>query len=244
MARKVLRRQCGIGDNCAEVVIEEDGKVRITGYKLGSAHTPENEVTIEAPATLVPELTKLDIPDFAAFRRSVRQTPGDSYRVQTLTQYGVPSDDDDFRRYLEGGEPQSPYREPWFQSLCEDAEAGRAYRNLHVVNGPLSDYLRYQFEWAYAYNVQYGQDVRILDAAQHPAADVLFRTGDFWVLEHKHVVLCRYDQDGRPLGWVGVDAAGAAGYIAAAELAWHLASPFTAWWTGHPEYHRASARAT
>lgn len=90
---------------------------------------------------------------------------------------------------------------------------------------------------------QHGQDVRILDVKVSPAAEVLFRTGDFWVLEHQHVVVCRYDREGRPLGTVAVDAAGAGGFLAAAELAWRVATPFTEWWNAHPQFHRTSGRA-
>jgi hypothetical protein len=103
--------------------------------------------------------------------------------------------------------------------------------------------LRYQFEWAYAFNVRHGMDVRIVDTAENPAVAALLRVGDFWVIEHQHVVLCRYDDQGRPLGTVGVDDSGKLGYIAAAEMAWQLGTDFTTWWVAHPQYHRATARA-
>ena len=71
----------------------------------------------------------------------------------------------------------------------------------------------------------------------------LLLTGDYWVPEHEHVVLCRYDDQGRPLGLVRVEASGAHGYIAAADMAWRLATPFNSWWTAHPQYHRGKTRA-
>jgi hypothetical protein len=37
----------------------------------------------------------------------------------------------------------------------------------------------------------------------------------------------------------GADAAG--GYVALAQVAWELATPFTTWWTAHPQYHRDTA---
>jgi hypothetical protein len=245
MTSKVLRKDCGIGDDCPAIEVDDEGgDVTITGYRPGSTRVPENEVTIEVPATLVPELVSLDVPNFRAYRDSVRKTPGDIYRVQTLERYGVASDNDYFQRYLAGlPGPTEDALKAWGDELEADRAAGRVYRNLHVVNGELSDYLRYQFEVAYAYNVRHGQDVRILDAAEHPAAAALFRTGDYWVLEHQHVVLCRYDEQGRPLGTVAVEPAGAGGFITAAEMGWQLATPFEQWWAAHPHFHRASARA-
>jgi hypothetical protein len=47
--------------------------------------------------------------------------------------------------------------------------------------------------------------LRILDIAEVPAASILPRTGDFWVVEGEHVALVRYDTDGRHLGEVAVD---------------------------------------
>lgn len=73
------------------------------------------------------------------------------------------------------------------------------------------------------------------------ARGVLLRTGDFWVVEDRHVALVRYDQHGQHQGEVGVDDTAAAGYIAAATLAWDLATPFTEWYVAHPQYRRAMA---
>lgn len=116
-------------------------------------------------------------------------------------------------------------------------------RNLHVIRQPLSGYLRYAFEWGYAYNVRNGQDVRILDAAEHPPAAWMFRTGDYWVVEGQHVVLCRYSCEGVPQGLVEIGAGGAAGFVAAGEMAWQLGTPFTEWWATHTEYHREPTAA-
>lgn len=245
MTGKVLRRQsCPIGDDCPAIERPEGGGFDVIGTYVPDESLPAHERRVHIPDTMLPELASLDVPNFRAYRDAVRQTPGDIYRVQTLTCYGVPSDDQDYLGYLNGApEPTSRHREAWFAELEEDAAAGRVRRNLHVVTTPLTDYLRYAFEWGYAYNVQHGQDVRILDLTENPAGSVLLRTGDYWVLERQHVVLCRYDQEGKPLGTVAVEAAGAAGYIAAAEMAWELAAPFTDWWAAHPCFHRAKTRA-
>jgi hypothetical protein len=117
------------------------------------------------------------------------------------------------------------------------------WRDLTVIDGPLTDYQRYGFEWVCEDAVAAGQDIRILDIAEVPATSILPRTGDFWVVEGEHVALVRYDTDGRHLGEVAVDNSCAHGYVAAAEIAWQLATPFTEWWTAHPEHRRAS-RAT
>ncbi len=82
----------------------------------------------------------------------------------------------------------------------------------------------------------------ILDLAEYPAAKALLSAGDFWVVEGRHVALVRYDQDNHHIGEVAVEDSGAHGYVAAAELSWQLATPFTQWWAAHPQYRR-DARA-
>lgn len=78
---------------------------------------------------------------------------------------------------------------------------------------------------------------------RRPAGAHLLRIGDFNVVEHQHVVRSRYDTNGAYLGAVQVSADAAESYAALAELAWQLATPFTTWWTSHPQYHRATRAA-
>lgn len=111
-------------------------------------------------------------------------------------------------------------------------------RNVHIVRDPLTPYLRYQFEWCYTPNTAAGQDIRVLDMTETPAAAALLRVGDLAVVEGRHVVRLRYDPDGSYQGAVTVGDDTAVGYIALAEVAWNLATPFTTWWAEHPQYHR------
>ena len=243
---KVLRTECGFDQQCPAIKETEEGNmVRVTGYVPGKPHTPENERDVDVPPTLIPGVMSLDIPDFRAYLGKVRKPQnGDMIRVQTLRQYGAPSDQDFFVRYMDGRPgPTEEELAVWGAQLDDDRANGRAYRNLHVVDGPLGDYLRYQFEWAYAFNVRHGMDVRIVDITENPAAAALLCVGDFWVIEHQHVVLCRYDDQGHPLGTVGVDDSGKLGYIAAAEMGWQLGTDFTTWWAAHPQYHRSTVQA-
>jgi hypothetical protein len=238
----LLRRAvCTIGDQCPAVEQVEGGGFYVTGKIVNGRTLPEDEATVEVPGSVLSELANLEIRDWSSWLKKHRKTPGDLLRIQTLDRYGVVSDDEDFQRYVGGAPaPQSPYREPWFKQLRDERAAGQVRRNLHVVRTPLNDYLRYAFEWGYAYNVQHGQDVRILDVAEHPPAKWLFRAGDYWVVEHQHVVLCHYSPEGVPQGLVEVDAAGAVGFISAAEMAWELGPSFAEWWASHPKYHRKS----
>lgn len=241
----LLRKlKCPIGDDCPALthVVHDDGRevVRVTG---NDPNNPGVEIDVDADPSLFPGLLDLRITDWPAWLREHRKTPGDMLRVQTLPQYGVPSDDEDYRRYVAGeAAPASKHRGGWFLKLEAERAAGQTRRNLHVVDG-MTDYLRYAFEWGYAYNVEHGQRVRILDVSESPVGAAMLRLGDYWVVEGQHVVQCRYTPEGVPDGLVRVEAAGAQGYIAAGEMAWDQGIDFEAWWGAHPEYHRTARRA-
>lgn len=241
MASVVLRTECGITRTCPEIALTEGGDVKITGYREGSPQTPENEQTIVAPGRLFPELVALDIPDFEGWLEQRLGSPGDMLRIQTLQRYGA--EDPLVEAYHRSERAPLEDFSEWGAILDAHHLADQAYRNLHVIDGELSREMQMQFGWAYTYNTDHHMQVRVLDVAHHPEASVLLRLGDFWVVQHDHVALCHYDQDGQPTGMVQVEPAGAAGYQAAAEMAWALGEDFTSWWAAHPEYHRAARRA-
>jgi hypothetical protein len=236
---KVLRdAACPVTKVCPQIK-QVEGGFEIVGTNIPDDTIPDYERRVLVPATMLPELADLSIPDFEAWLAARRKTPGDMLRVQTLPQYAVPTDDADYAGYLNGSAgPTSSYREPFFQELRDEAARGMVWRNLVVLDGDPTPYQAYANEWVYTYSDKAGQDIRILDIAENPAASTLLRTGDYWVVEHRHVALVRYDDDYSHQGEVAVEDTSATGYIAAAEMAWQLGTPFAQWWAAHPQYRR------
>jgi hypothetical protein len=64
---------------------------------------------------------------------------------------------------------------------------------VHIVTQPLSDYLRFEFEY-YRHNVEAGESVRILDVTNR--ANPLAGVQDFWMFDRSRIVLMHYAQDG------------------------------------------------
>lgn len=165
----------------------------------------------------------------------------DLFRLETLAHYDAASDDEDYRRYLRGEpSPNAAGKEAWLGRLRADTAEGRGWRRVHVLQMPLSDYLRYECEWGYTYNVNAGEDVRILDLSSAPAgAEILLGVGDLFLIDGGQAVRMDYDGNGRFRGAVPVDQAMLPSIRSLTEAAWTLAEPFTAWWDRHPEHHRA-----
>jgi hypothetical protein len=169
----------------------------------------------------------------------------DLLRVQTLDRYDVVSDGGDYRRYLAGEANPDPTRKgPWLDHLRAIVASGRTWRNVHVVQLPLSDYLRYACEWGYAYNVTAGQDVRIVELPADELLRAVAGVGDFWVIDCNLVVRMHYNASGRFNGAAVIsDEQDANLFRSVAALLWRQAQPFTTWWAAHPQFHRQNAAA-
>ncbi|MGH3694662.1 MAG: DUF6879 family protein [Pseudonocardiaceae bacterium] len=244
MSRKLTRLRvhyCGNGDECPALDRREGGGIEVTGQLVHRPGLPPGEATVLAPDTLLPELASLHV-DLGRFIAEHHCT--DLLRVQTLDYYGVSSDGEDYRRYLNGeSAPTAAGKQEWLDRLRTDTAAGRLRRNVHLVCSPLAPYLRYQFEWCYLPNTAAGQDIRVLDMTDIPAAVALLEVGDLAVVEGRHVARLRYDPNGSYQGAVAVGDDAAVGYLALAEVAWSLATPFATWWAEHPQYHRGHTAA-
>jgi len=239
---KRLRAQCGNGVNCPSIDRRAEGGLVVTGERIDNPDLPAHEASVLVPDTLLPEVASLDIPDLASYL-SQRHT-ADLFRLETLDWYDVSSDDDDYYRYVSGAPaPEASVKDRWLDQLRADRAAGRQWRRVHALRSPLNDYLRYECEWCYTYNVAAGEDVRILDVTEAPAGAALLGVGDFFAVDGEHVVRSRYNTGGRFLSAVAVGTADRGAYVALAELAWQMGTPFAAWWAAHPEYHRATPAA-
>jgi hypothetical protein len=160
------------------------------------------------------------------------------FRLETLDRYDVSSDGDDLARYLAGEPgPDMARKGPWMDHIRSEVARGLLTYRVHVVRGPLTGYLRFEFEWGYAYNAAAGEHIRILDLAEEAAPPALVDE-DFWLIGDDQAVLMRYDSGGRFLGAEIASAQAVPHYRAAREAAWQAAVPFAAYWDAHPQYRR------
>lgn len=175
-------------------------------------------------------------------------TPGDLYRtckvsahrLETLQHYDVPSDEERQRAFHTTGAlpPPRTGKADDLSLISEIRQSGRDVGRVHVVDWPLSDYVRYELA-VYAENVDAGEDIRIADLATHPALAEL--TTDFAIFdagtEDPSVIIFDYSDEGRIRGYRhSQDTAEIAAYRQQYELARRHSVPL-------PEYlaaHRGS----
>jgi hypothetical protein len=154
---------------------------------------------------------------FVDFERS-------AFRLETLPQYLVTAEETDYRSFLAGAPMPSDYNSDWHDRLTANRATGRIVQRVRVLRGPLTDYQRFQFEWGYPGNVAAGEDIHILDLAEHTGLNL--SEADFWLFDEITVVEMRYEPDGRQIGrWLNRDA-DVSRFIECRDLALAHATPF------------------
>lgn len=139
-------------------------------------------------------------------------TPADLYRtcrvsawrLETLQHYDVPADEERQQAFHADGvlPPPRAAKLDDLVLITQLREAGRQVGRVHVVDQPLSDYLRYELA-VYAENAEAGEDIRIADRSVHPELEAL--TQDFVIFDrerrHPGLILFDHNASGRVTGY-------------------------------------------
>jgi hypothetical protein len=123
-----------------------------------------------------------------AFDALVTGATHSAFRLETREQYNEPGETTPFRRFLAGRPDDLAWHRPWLEFV---ARSPARYRRVRVVSRPFSDYTRFGMVLA-ARNIAAGEDIRYLDRATTPAADLPDR--DFWLIDSGVVAVLLFDQ--------------------------------------------------
>lgn len=147
-----------------------------------------------------------------------------AFRLERHPIYTMPGEADELRRFLAGEKPPANYHYGWLDTMAAARAAGKIVRRVRVVRRPLTDYIRYEFEWGFVYNVAAGEDIRILDLTDWPGPEL--PDHDFWLFDEQAVVKLLYRPDGTQIGRELVVDPDIAAYLSWCDAAWQQAVPF------------------
>lgn len=118
------------------------------------------------------------------------------WRLETLPQYLVPQEAEEFARFRAGERDSGPVEDEWTRLIRSHTEAGRTMGRVHIITRPLSDYLQFEFQY-YVHSSTAGEDIRILDVTDRESP--LPNVQDFWMFDRSTVVLMNYEPDGKQI---------------------------------------------
>ncbi|MGH3823993.1 MAG: DUF6879 family protein [Pseudonocardiaceae bacterium] len=128
-----------------------------------------------------------------------------AFRLEVLQRYAVSAEDARMRAFREGTpRPERSVRtSPWLQRIAATTMAGKAWSRLHLIQEPLSEYLRYELI-GYVESCACGEEIRLAYPPDERPALV-----DFWLFDSStpgaFAVLMHYSDDGEVLGYEYVD---------------------------------------
>ncbi len=165
-----------------------------------------------------------------AWSRYFRDFRSSAFRLELRPFYTMPGEVDELRRFRAGEKPPCDYHYGWLDIMASARAAGRTVRRVRVVRRPLTDYISYEFEWGFVYNVAAGEDIRVLDLTDGPGPAL--PDHDFWLFDELTVVKLLYRQDGTQIGRELVAAPNLDAYLSWRDAAWQVAVPFRDYWQG------------
>ena len=143
---------------------------------------------------------------FLAFTKS-------AFRLETLPEYRVEYEESMIADYLAGKAVEYENEEVnwWLDMVRDRTTSGMTMSRVHVVNEPLTDYLRFELGVAYPKTSAAGEEIRLIsdndfdDLCDEDEFDVAFnRWGalDFWLFDDSRLFLMDYADDGT---WLAVN---------------------------------------
>jgi hypothetical protein len=136
-------------------------------------------------------ITDVNDPAFGRLFSGIRSS---WFRLETLQRYDVEYEREDLAAFLRG-EPIDTTPGPWQATLRDHVTSGRQLARVHVLEEPLSDYVRYELA-AYVPNVEAGEDVRVIAVRRGDWPEDVPRH-DFWLFDDERLWLMDYDPQGR-----------------------------------------------
>lgn len=117
------------------------------------------------------------------------------FRLETLDYYDAENEREPYARFLAGESVDPAWRRPWQELVRGVRASGRVMQRVQIVTEPLSDYIRFSLLHAKPYNVEAGEDVRILNRAAASTANLL--RCDYWLFDDDLAAVLLYDDAGR-----------------------------------------------
>lgn len=136
------------------------------------------------------------------FLRLFRDAEHTAYRLEVRTSYGIPEEDEPYRRFLAGEDPGQDWFEPWLNLMREVTGSGRRVERVRVIDEPPSDYLRFEL-WGTPHNLAAGEDIRFLPRRQAEA--LALPRYDYWLFDSSTVARLQFGAHDRFLGVVLCD---------------------------------------
>ncbi|MER6916152.1 DUF6879 family protein [Streptomyces sp. NPDC000594] len=153
----------------------------------------------------------------------------EAFRLETLDDYSQSGSVEAYQAFVAGKpQPADFATSDWVTTVGNATRSGRRMYRVHILNRPLTEYLRFELSWGYRRNMTAGEEFFILDTTdrENPIPDA----PDFWLFDERVISAMKYDDAGKYLGSDFLDEERLATFLAYRDTAMAQAVPFPEWW--------------
>ena len=186
--------------------------------------------------TTIPQVSWRTIEIGAEFNALFYSFKQSAYRLETLQSYAEPSESSPFNQYRRGVIPDPSFMSEWCELVKGHSDAGHSMRRVHIVDLPLSQYMRFEIECCYRDTGAAGEDIRLLDRAKLSPELLKITQEDFWFLDGSTVIINDYDKNGALYqARITSDPKAVEYYLNVQKKTWDISVPFETFYTAHAE---------
>jgi hypothetical protein len=128
------------------------------------------------------------------FQRLFSSYKSSAFRLETLQTYAVSYEDKPFQDFLAGKKRYTDSEHiGWVNLIRANIMAGKTMSRVHLIQEPLTDYLKFEILWPYRDNVDAGDDIRLVVLKQGEWPTNLPKK-DFWLFDESLVADMKYDE--------------------------------------------------
>jgi hypothetical protein len=132
------------------------------------------------------------------FRRLFNGAKVEAFRLEQLNVYISDDETSSLDKFLKTGEyTKIDGQDEWLDGVEALHNSGVRYVVLHVVDFPLSGYMRFLSAYYTQFAIGKGEEVFLLDRRKAP---LYGSVKDFWLFDDKTFMAVNYDANGRFLG--------------------------------------------
>lgn len=184
--------------------------------------------------TTIPQVSWRTIPIGEEWNAQFQSFKQSAYRLETLQAYAEPYESSPFNQYRRGALPDPSFMAEWCKMVKAHIDAGRSMRRVHIVDLPLSEYMRFEIECCYKDTGLAGEDIRLLNRAKLSAELLKATQEDFWFFDDTTVMVNDYDQTGALYqARITADPKAVAYYSSVDRKTWDLSVPFREFYRTH-----------
>ncbi|SFT84777.1 hypothetical protein SAMN04487904_110134 [Actinopolyspora lacussalsi subsp. righensis] len=132
----------------------------------------------------------LDGEQFGQYLTDYKRT---AWRFETQPAYAMPNEQDNLNRWRAGEPKPEGHNATWHETVRKAVNAEKTIGRVRTVRQPLTEYQRFQLDWAIPGNIEAGEDIRILDLTD---LELSLPSQDFWVFDDETVVDLNFRPDG------------------------------------------------